>query len=547
MNRFKRKFRDTFGPITPIYKRSSGKVKAKMPGMVTSAKEHENPRRLLLSAHRGLVWYFLDSGKMQVLNENNGIYYGVIPSPNPERIYVVSSRLNVRSFRPDQSDSLLEIDEMTGEILSRKGIPSSFTHDCVLAPDRSRVFVADTSTGAIHVLLFPSLELSQRVHLFSRAQHINTLAPTDDGKLWVMLHNRGDSDMVLVDYKSKTKQCTVSGVGKMAHGIVKLDTEHRPGHESFLILSSRDTKLVVVTVPANCQGVVSGASSRQVLWEYQPSTPEQNDMFLKGLVVVDQVAYFGLSRFEQTRLGRLRSKVALVAFDLATQKELWIRQNVGIFGLINVIGVPHLGTTHTYRMNSFSRANQSAIVADSREQRVEEGSACSQKYVAALEESKTVGTAFGTTGDENLFIELPLRFDVKPLVKELHDLEAHTRWTHRPDVNNYFILLVTKHGIQTDQSNEGPFKPVKGRLENMPYTRKVLSSFESMVGRSRYMNLTANTNLIDHVDRTYHVARNRPNRIAGYWGRRFRVHIPLVSDDKVTFGGKTKRSAGMYI
>ena len=552
-----RKFRDTFGPITPSKRRSrsknqspknSGSNSQNSENVVRIAHSGEyvdrnqkplTAERLLLSSHRGLLWYDVVSGAVEVLNENNGIYYGVFPSDIPGRLYVVSSRLNVKTFRTGQADSLLEIDQVSGEILSRKSIDSSFTHDTVLAPNKDKVFVADTASGSVLVLRFPSLEVFQRVKLFTRSQHINTLAPTDDGKLWVMLHNRGDSDMVLVDYVNSRVECTVKAVGKMAHGIVKLKENGDGSMHQYLLLSSREVKLVKVGVPAKCTRTVMASDSREVLWTYN-AQEDTGDMFLKGLIVVDNVAYFGLSKFERTRLGRLRSKVSLVAFDLVNNEELWVRRNVGVFGLVNIIGAPQLGPTHTYRMNSFANATTKAVpkLGSYKRKAAEELSKCSKKYLETLANAKAAGTAFGTTGKDNLFIKLPLRFDVKALRRELGKLASRTSWTLRPDVNNHFILLVTKHGESTDQSNQGPFRPVAGRLESMPYTRKVLGSFKSVVGRSRYMNLTAHTNLVLHVDRTHHVARNRPNPLSGYWGRRFRVHIPLISDESVIFGGE---------
>ena len=83
----------------------------------------------------------------------------------------------------------------------------------------------------------------------------------------------------------------------------------------------------------------------------------------------------------------------------------------------------------------------------------------------------------------------------------------------------------------------------------MPYTWSVLASFGSFVGRSRYMKLKSGDSVKTHRDRTAHLIRPRgrgrgavteqpyevydrntfvANALTGYWGRRFRVHIPIM-------------------
>lgn len=185
-----------------------------------------------------------------------------------------------------------------------------------------------------------------------------------------------------------------------------------------------------------------------------------------------------------------------------------------------------------------------------------------QYFFSLLDFSKESGFAYGTTGNDILFIKLPIKLDIVQLKQDLQRLEAAVSWTLRPDVNNYFILTVTYMGDKTDQSNKGPYKEVENRLHLMPYTANVLRSFGAPVGRSRYMKLKGGDKVVAHSDRTQHLVRprrmgNRKNKgqgmpkggtsteqnvkdlvfapegwsqdiQAGYWGRRFRVHIPVM-------------------
>ena len=59
--------------------------------------------------------------------------------------------------------------------------------------------------------------------LFTPRQHINALAPTVDGKLWVLQHNRGTSSLALVNLEHSEIERRIEGIGRMAHGIVLWD------------------------------------------------------------------------------------------------------------------------------------------------------------------------------------------------------------------------------------------------------------------------------------------------------------------------------------
>jgi len=74
----------------------------------------------------------------------------------------------------------------------------------------------------------------------------------------------------------------------------------------------------------------------------------------------------------------------------------------------------------------------------------------------------------------------------------------------------------------------------------------VFESFGALIGRSRFMMLAANSTLKRHRDRVSHVysSSGMPSPSSGYWGRRFRVHIPIISPKSVRF---YNRNVGVHM
>jgi hypothetical protein len=100
----------------------------------------------------------------------------------------------------------------------------------------------------------------------------------------------------------------LQGIGKKAHGLVKW-------HGGYLLLDSESGALTLLRVGAG------GASLRR-LWQ----APEA-DRFLKGLTVVDDVAYFGVSQWApRSARDDPRSNCELAAFDLVHNRLLWRRE-----------------------------------------------------------------------------------------------------------------------------------------------------------------------------------------------------------------------------
>jgi len=123
---------------------------------------------------------------------------------------------------------------------------------------------------------------------------------------------------------------------------------------------------------------------------------------------------------------------------------------------------------------------------------------------------------------EHEFYKLPLTFDVNKLAEEVLSLNEE-QWIPHPDgfVGNFSIPLISLNGEQNNAFN-GPMKvtPVLSQLE---YISQILSSFGEVFGRSRLMRLSPGTEVPLHTDTNYH------------WYKRVRIHIPIITDEKVIF------------
>jgi hypothetical protein len=80
----------------------------------------------------------------------------------------------------------------------------------------------------------------------------------------------------------------------------------------------------------------------ETLWQ------DDNKTFMKGLAVIENVAYFGLAEFGGRQSRDDASKTAEVgAFDLVSRKFLW-RTTVETKGLLNIVAAPHISQHSTY-------------------------------------------------------------------------------------------------------------------------------------------------------------------------------------------------------
>ena len=285
-----------------------------------------NARRLLLLSHNRVMWYHYDTQEFQVIHEGEGVYHGVFPGEEvdgegrPTTIWVVSRPDN---WRPKEAEEwLIQLDMETGRELQRKQIDSKFTHDAARHGDR--VYVADCGRGGIVELEFPSLRQLRRMDLFTERQHVNTLSPVDGSRLWAMLHNLGPSVLAEVDLESGKVVRRLENIGLKSHGAVQWRDK-----DTLVILDSDHASIAIVDLRDG---------SHQTLW----TAEEGPKVFLKGLVVVDDIAFFGIAAQQRRQSrGSIDLNCDIAAFDLQNQFLLF-RRNLPTHGLLNIVSAPHL-------------------------------------------------------------------------------------------------------------------------------------------------------------------------------------------------------------
>ena len=120
------------------------------------------------------------------------------------------------------------------------------------------------------------------------------------------------------------------------------------------------------------------------------------------------------------------------------------------------------------------------------------------------------------------FYRLPVRFDAARLQAELEAL-PDTAWARHPKEfeGNASIRLISVDGAEND-GMRGVMRPTP-HLQACPYVRQVLASFGVVWSRSRFMRLSARSNVPEHADTSYH------------WFQRVRLHIPVITWPEVRF------------
>lgn len=285
-----------------------------------------SPHRLLIASHGRLFWYYYKTNQVHVLHEGEGVHYGIIPGKTNQSVWNI---IRPHNWHPTSSEEfLVELDVFSGDEIRRVKIPSRFTHDAVVRGDT--VYICNTGEGHVLELHYPSMKIKRSTGLFTLHDHVNTLAPLEDGTVWAVLHNLGKSDVVKVDMQRSPPRVVlrIKNVGDKAHGLVLW--EHQ-----FVMLDSENGGLILMD-PTD--GTV------EELWQ----VPE-GGKFLKGLAVIDDVAYFGISVWAQRKDRTDPDRDSeLAAFDLIEQRLLW-RRVIPTKGLLNIIAAPHLGAHSTYK------------------------------------------------------------------------------------------------------------------------------------------------------------------------------------------------------
>eukprot|EP00798_Chlamydomonas_sp_ICE-L_P013355 gene13355-19198_t len=300
-----------------------------MISMISLSSAVEDPLKLLLATGTRLMWYTPSTGDEQVIREG-GVHYGLVPGKkdNLGKLLTVWAVVRFENGSDNKNEFLVEIDAIKGGELGRVQIRSSGTHDAVLHGDR--VYAANTVDAKLMEFKYPSMELVKGHKLFTEDDHLNTIAPINDTEMWVMLHMRGKSKLQKLNRMADGSFKRVSwirGFGEECHAIVW-------HNDSFLVLDSLGGRLMRVK-PDGC-------------WEAVYVDPFGN-RFFKGLNVVDDIAYFGMS-VKAKRENRLYPTAhgELAAYHLVEKRLLW-RKVVHTSGLLNVVAAPQLGISSTYK------------------------------------------------------------------------------------------------------------------------------------------------------------------------------------------------------
>ena len=123
---------------------------------------------------------------------------------------------------------------------------------------------------------------------------------------------------------------------------------------------------------------------------------------------------------------------------------------------------------------------------------------------------------------ETEFIKLPIRFDAERLKQEADRIDESC-WQPHPGKHpgNSALPLISYKGENNDEFH-GTMRETP-HLQKCEYMRQVVSSFGEVFGRSRLMRLAGKSEVPQHADANYH------------WHRNMRVHIPIVTNEKVIF------------
>ena len=321
------------------HQRLGGRARARGGGGVASGVAsgvRSAGRRLILASHGRLMWLDVDTRASTVIHSGRGVYYGVFPADaSGDAVWVVSRPHN---WRPSETrEALLKIDLRTNALVDEVEIATHFTHDAVRSGEY--VFIADTGGGGVIEYAFPAMTKTGRAAAVTAKEHVNTLAPAGDPEnphlVWALLHNLGPSKLVLLDLETGERVREIHGVGTKAHGLV-------PWEGGFVILNSGEGQLCLYAPPAPDAGP-DARGALEVLWADEDRT------FMKGLTVIEGIAYFGIAEFGNRANRDDASKTAEVgAFDLRRREFLW-RARVETNGLLNIVAAPHIAEHSTYK------------------------------------------------------------------------------------------------------------------------------------------------------------------------------------------------------
>lgn len=313
---------------------------------------------LILASHQSLSRIDLSTGCISEMSSGHGHYYGVVSADvsQDRSLLLVGSQArlatgharNASGGFPNASDGVLLVHAEQRRVLCGWTLPTDYLHDMLRADDGS-YFAIDTTDGVVWRLQLeqepPSKRvqrrdaaedvLLRRIRVLGRYSSIEASAPPSAartahansalvalGHLWVLHNNlRRRSQLVLIDLSSGKRHPTAIPLGgPNCHSAVF----HRG---DVLYLNSSIGGLARLRADG----------SQQSLWQAGPQK------FAKGLAVVDDVAYFGVSD-RSSAIARNWAQVDLVAVHVAPSgagRWLWTRR-LPSTGLVNSVSAPHV-------------------------------------------------------------------------------------------------------------------------------------------------------------------------------------------------------------
>lgn len=512
-------------------------------------------RRLLLCSHGRVQWLDVATGKVRDVHKGRGVYYGAFPGEG-NTAWVVSRPHNWRA--PEgAAEALLLLDLDSGAILAERNVPTRFTHDAIRAGER--VFLADTGQGRVVELAYPSMDVVRTAEAFTLRQHVNTLGffngvpggPPEEG-VWAVLHNLGKSKLVNVDMDTAQTVRELGQVGHKSHGCVLWEGK-------FVMLSS-DEGAVVLVDPQ------SPDSAPEKLWRDPDKT------FMKGLTVIENVAYFGISSFGPRSERNSEDKTSEVgALDLLSRKLLW-RRTVHTHGLLNYVSAPHLSVSSTYvavpswgdgggakpeagrlaaqlKMKSIRPLRRNRL----RGEPAEDGEVGLHKLlppgapplIPLGDKKKAMKNVIGA---ESFKVDITT-VDVRPiqemLTKELWEDEDHSNAYmdgRQHNMHKFKPGVQTIHMIFSDQTATKVYRfPWWDRFE--PVVQPIIDKVLSMYGVMDTANHTVRLQFARMRPGTHIL----PHRDMGMWVMRsHRVHIPIFVNDAYRFMVKDMHSSNHW-
>ncbi len=355
-------------------------------GNVWPPTENESADDCLILVTRNQIMWHCPEGddetyKSTILFRTVGRIRGAFTAPGTER-----RRLWLLDSYDSNLDVLLELDTVTGEILQKLIIEGSADgHDAVRVDDH--IFVVDTRNGDVVELELPASALPytessiatgakevkkpgyativKRHTGFTRVDHINNVAVHPEllisslhGGGAITIAGQSDSKPSHTRLSALSRSIPeeegrelneeqdrftpISNVGTWCHNMAFWE-DKEANQIKLISLDSKAGSLVSVVVLGPNEG------EREEIWtpdlNHPVLTPPEGvakaynngaKVFSKGLAVQGGVAYFSVSYAREPTLRQTVPETLLIAVDLATRKELWVRviRSNGLIGQI---------------------------------------------------------------------------------------------------------------------------------------------------------------------------------------------------------------------